>query len=434
MRVVNNLFASAALIVVITGCTVKAPEVPDQPIIPIADPAAARPVQFHRIAIGIDRGTDIGLLGDGIGFCERWRRWIYRPGEVSFSDDDLTKTFRTELTAANYNVVGDPDALFDDPSAWKAEYLVAGSVKRINSELCYFYDRYVADTKVYGFVVMDVHWQIYSRLDRKVVHQTSTQGRGVVSDPSVTSDPDVFLDAFAQATRNLLGDRGFHDLIAGTAPGMTTAASAALPATALRETVVPNRALFGDPVQRNMRLVRANVVTVRSAEGHGSGFYIDGAGHILTNEHVAGGGQRVKVILESGQEIDGMVVAADPQRDVALIKATPGGQRGLPLRRERPEIGAEVYAIGSPILEELSGTVSKGIVSAYRRFDGLEFIQSDVTTVGGSSGGPLLDDRGNVVGMAVSGFEAADVPMGINLFIPIGDALRSLGIGSAGES
>jgi S1-C subfamily serine protease len=178
-----------------------------------------------------------------------------------------------------------------------------------------------------------------------------------------------------------------------------------------------------------MRAVRASVVTVRSVAGHGSGFFIDSAGHILTNAHVVADSDRVKVILESGQQLDGTVIAADARRDVAVVKVAPAGLPGLPLQAARPEIGAEVYAVGSPLLEELSGTVSKGIVSAYRSFDGLDYIQSDVTTVEGSSGGPLLDDRGNVVGITVSGFTEAEAPVGVNLFIPIGEALRALGIG-----
>src|SRR5262249_33171478 len=156
---------------------------------------------------------------------------------------------------------------------------------------------------------------------------------------------------------------------------------------------------------------------VRSVDGHGSGFFINDAGHLLTNEHVVNGADHVKVILESGQQLEGTVIAADPRRDVALVKVAPPGPRGLPLRATRPEVGAEVYAVGSPIPEELGGTVSKGFVSAYRSFDGLEYIQSDVTTVEGSSGGPFLDERGNVIGLTVRGFTEADAPAGINLFI-----------------
>ncbi len=411
------------LVLAIASCGQRGPQVVDKPIIPVADPATARPVQFHRIVIDIKRGTDIGLVGKGITYCTELNRWLYRPGDLSFSGKELTERFRAELTAAHYNVVGDPDALFDDPSAWKAEYLVAGAIKSMNVDLCYAYDRWQGETEVSGFAVMEVNWQVYSRLDRKVVYQTTTQGRGNIAPASVTGDPDVFLDGFAQATRNLLGDRGFHDLITGEASVRT-----ARLAIALQEAVVPNGAPFKGVIEQNMQTVRANVVTVRSVEGHGSGFFIDDAGHLLTNEHVVDGTDHVKVILESGQELEGAVIAADPRRDVALVKVAPAGLRGLPLHAARPEIGAEVYAVGSPILEELSGTVSKGIVSAYRSFDGLEYIQSDVTTVGGSSGGPLLDERGNVVGVTVLGFTEADAPAGVNLFIPIGDALRALGI------
>lgn len=299
----------------------------------------------------------------------------------------------------------------------------------MNVDLCYFYDRFVDDTKVYGYAVMEVNWQIYSRLDRKVVYQTTTQGRGDAKEPSITGDPDVFLDGFAQATRNLLADRGFHDLITGVTPTRTAGS-----VIALQEAIAPNGELFKGTILQNMQAVRANVVTVRSVAGHGSGFFIDDAGHVLTNEHVVRSSDRVKVILESGQQLEGTVIAADGRRDVAIVKVAPAGLPGLPVRAARPEIGAEVYAVGSPLLEELSGTVSKGIVSAYRSFDGLDYIQSDVTAVEGSSGGPLLDDRGNVMGITASGFTEAEAPAGINLFIPIGDALRALGIGPSASA
>jgi hypothetical protein len=103
------------LALAIVGCGQEGPKVADKAIIPVADPATARPVQFHRIVFDIKRGTDIGRLGKGIGYCTQWSRWLYRPGELSFSGKELTENFRDVLTAANYNVVGDPDALFDDP-------------------------------------------------------------------------------------------------------------------------------------------------------------------------------------------------------------------------------------------------------------------------------------------------------------------------------
>ena len=98
----------AGLILAIAGCGQQGPKVADMAIIPVADPATARPVQFHRIVFDIKRGTDIGLLGKGIGYCTQWNRWLYRPGDLSFSGKELTENFRSVLMAANYNVVGDP--------------------------------------------------------------------------------------------------------------------------------------------------------------------------------------------------------------------------------------------------------------------------------------------------------------------------------------
>src|SRR5262245_37938961 len=80
------------------------PEVADLSIIPVVDPAAARPVQFHRIVIDIDRGTDVGWLSRGVGFCTETQRWVYRPGQLSLFGKEVTETFRAELMAANYNV------------------------------------------------------------------------------------------------------------------------------------------------------------------------------------------------------------------------------------------------------------------------------------------------------------------------------------------
>src|SRR5262245_56547007 len=102
--------AIAAIVATLAGCGAQTPEVADRPIIPVVDPAAARPVQFHRIVIDIDRGTDVGWLSRGVGFCTETQRWVYRPGQLSLFGKEVTETFRAELMAANYNVVGDPDA------------------------------------------------------------------------------------------------------------------------------------------------------------------------------------------------------------------------------------------------------------------------------------------------------------------------------------
>ena len=137
----------------------------------------------------------------------------------------------------------------------------------------------------------------------------------------------------------------------------------------------------------------------------------------------------VKVKLTTGREILGEVIRFDRPRDVAVVKAEESGMIALPIRDSEPGVGEEVYAIGAPLDEEFSTTMTKGIVSGYRTIESFKYIQSDVNVLPGNSGGPLLDKNGNVVGISCSGVSFGPVSIGLNFFVPIQEALRRLNIG-----
>ena len=177
-------------------------------------------------------------------------------------------------------------------------------------------------------------------------------------------------------------------------------------------------------------MIRLGVVTVDTGLGHGSGFFISPR-LVLTNHHVVEGRSIVRVTLVTGRNILGEVIRKHPERDVALVQVEEGGYRPLAIRTTPLKITEDVYAVGTPGNKEQAGTVSKGIVSKFTRNDnGLEDIQADVNILGGSSGGVLLDGRGNVVGITYAGRVSGQDKSftGINFFIPIGDALRFLNI------
>lgn len=171
-----------------------------------------------------------------------------------------------------------------------------------------------------------------------------------------------------------------------------------------------------------------SVATVIVASGTGSGFLISSDGYLLTNEHVVHGAQRVKIKWSDGTESNGEVVRTNARRDVALVKVDPGGRASIPLRTGQPQVGESVYAIGSPGGVVLQSTVTKGIVSANRLYEGQNFIQSDVAVTHGNSGGPLVDEKGAVLGLTDIGYLPDGEPVDINLFIPIGEALQVLGL------
>jgi len=162
--------------------------------------------------------------------------------------------------------------------------------------------------------------------------------------------------------------------------------------------------------------------------GMGSGFIIDKAGHILTNYHVIEGADEIVVLLEDDKEYSATLVGADPKTDIALIKIDNGEneKRDFPFLKMgdsgRLEVGEWVVAIGNPF--GLSHTVTVGVVSALGRSIGAgpydEFIQTDASINPGNSGGPLINIKGEVIGIntaIISGNTGGNV--GIGFAIPI---------------
>jgi len=229
----------------------------------------------------------------------------------------------------------------------------------------------------------------------------------------------VLLEAFRENARALLADESFRRLVVApdTPPPVPGVVSAPI-----------TLAVAAPALARPIGDVPGSVVAVFSGSGMGSGFLVSNDGYLLTNHHVVGGATTVRVRWSDGFETTGEVVRVDKRRDVALVKTSPHGRQPLALRRATPGVGDAVFAIGTPLDEKLQGTVTKGIVSANRIIDGFAYIQSDVGVDHGNSGGPLVDDKGRVIGITVIKIAPDDTQRGLNLFIPIGDALDFLSL------
>ena len=158
--------------------------------------------------------------------------------------------------------------------------------------------------------------------------------------------------------------------------------------------------------------------------GVGSGFILSSDGLIMTNAHVVEGADELMVTLPDKREFKGKIVGTDRRTDVALVKIEANG---LPAVRigdvNRLRVGEWVMAIGSPF--GLENTVTAGIVSAKKRDTGdfLPFIQTDVAINPGNSGGPLINMRGEVVGINSQIYSRSGGFQGISFAIPIDEAM-----------
>jgi len=183
------------------------------------------------------------------------------------------------------------------------------------------------------------------------------------------------------------------------------------------------RHFFGAPKQMPKKFKQERV-------GVGTGIIIDQQGHILTNHHVAGGASKIKVTLSDGTQYDATVVGTDPKTDLAVIKIS--SKEDLPFLTftdsDQVQVGQWVVAIGQP--RNLAQSVTQGIISAKHR-TGItdptsyqDFLQTDAAINPGNSGGPLLDLRGQVVGVNSAILSESGGFEGIGFAIPSNMAVR----------
>jgi len=147
----------------------------------------------------------------------------------------------------------------------------------------------------------------------------------------------------------------------------------------------------------------------------GSGFFIRG-GEIATNLHVVEGAARgyAKLVGQSAaHDIEG-ITAVDPRRDLVVLKVSDAGPQGLPLgKSDEVQVGEPVFAVGNP--HGLEGTFSQGIVSGIREVGSDKLLQITAPISPGSSGGPVLNGKGEVIGVSVATFSGAQ---NLNFAIP----------------
>ena len=161
----------------------------------------------------------------------------------------------------------------------------------------------------------------------------------------------------------------------------------------------------------------------------GSGVIISKEGHILTNNHVIEGMTTIAVQLTDGREVPARFIGADQSTDIAVLQVNIPNLTPLPLGdSEKVRVGQVVFAIGNPF--GLQETVTQGIISARGRRamsdSDVEFLQTDAAVNQGNSGGPLLNVRGEIIGINTAIFSKTGGNVGISFAVPSNTARRTL--------
>ena len=385
-------------------------------------------VVAHFPTAGVE-GVDDILCNQGYrgGATIEWGTGSLTLGNWS---SELGEIFFEVLSQRGLNIAGDPKDLFkQQDAASSAEYLLGARISTLKGNFCHVHDLWDGPPRneYSGEMFIVVEWTVFSSLRRSEVMRLTTEGYYKLKQARPAGIEITFQNAFARSVEKMATNKAFIDLALRRKSIDQPQAAKAAPSD---PQIVINQQKPGKrAIKDRLDQILSSVVTVRVGQGHGSGFVIAENGLIITNAHVVGEAQKVAIILSNRIELEGEVLRVDKRRDVALVKIPVQVPSVFSLREGPVQPLEQVFVVGTPMLEGLRSTITGGIVSAVRRDErtDLDFIQSDAASSPGNSGGPLLDNNGNVVGISVAKLVSRGSE-GLNLFIPINSALKALNI------
>lgn len=249
-------------------------------------------------------------------------------------------------------------------------------------------------------VVNAIGEEIYSHESRSTSGKFNLYGASDKTEETINTS---VVDAFRHAFLDLLDTDDFQELLSKKIE---------------EETIEKMELKKPVTLAKSLEEAVKSCVTVKVDDGHGSGFFINNEGHILTNYHVIKDGKKIEAIIDS-KSYPAEVIQSAKFADLAILKVDYKSEFAIEITNERKgELGNEIYAIGTPSSVELPSTISKGIISGYRKSGNqYDLLQTDVSINFGNSGGPLVDSNANLIGIVnskLAGFGIEGISFGLS--------------------
>lgn len=343
-------------------------------------------------------------------------KMVYKPvnkSEIGVLFDKFSIWILETLKEANYNVVGSESIVFDVDESNKARMVLGGTIEALS------FHRSKTTTSI--ICDMAIRWEVLDRKKGVIIYEVVTRNSRIVTHAERYSAANI-KGMIIGCLRSLFTREAF---VSNLRLGAQERSTEDVPD---RESGTVARCSGPDlSLPTDMERVVSSVVYVRQGGVSGTGFFISGDGLLLTAAHVVDGTEEVEVKTREGLVVAVKVVRFDPSGDVALLKFPGKTENCLDIADDVPDTGSELFAIGYPLSDDLSTSVSKGVTSGIREKDGLSYIQTDASLNPGNSGGPLLNESGEVVGISLFKVTGFDVE-GLGFALGAWDALKRLSL------
>lgn len=266
-----------------------------------------------------------------------------------------------------------------------------------------------------------IEWEIVDPANADPLHRGTTLGECAAA----ASVADAQAEAFREAAKKFLAQPQTASVLFTAKSAVPASAQVLAPGIPVE---IPRvlAASGGMPAEEMLARNTRAVFSIRNPTGHGSGFFIRKDGLAITSAHVVEGRRYWDALLADGRMVRVRVLRENVALDLALLQAVEGEFETIPLGDSGAiRLGEEIWAIGTPVSLQFSQSVSRGIVSALRAEPSRTLIQTDTALNPGSSGGPILNRAGDVVGIANLKIRASAVE-GIGFATAINDARTGL--------
>jgi hypothetical protein len=355
-------------------------------------------IDIEKIVSGIEYSTEVG--GN--------TRWKYRYNEEIELGVKKRKLSEAIKKMGLRTLDDKSDNLFDvgRVTIKNPDILIAGRVESFELEHL--------SGSASGFYKskISVNWQLFDRLKKEIILKRTIESEYRFATNLVSEE---FFNAIIENFYNLSDDSEFYNLLNGYAIKRSAESSTQADSSdantieeELLDEVEPIKIQHVRPIESSDfsdlvgTAMRSSVtVIIDEDKGHGSGVVISTNGYIVTNHHVINEANIIDVQFENGIVLPADVITYSEKHDLALIKVRASGLSALAILQNADELreGAELFVVGAPADRELGQSVSKGVLSGKRTLDGMKVIQTDTKISPGNSGSPLVNGKGQIIGI-----------------------------------